>query len=146
MKTASPTTNGLRFRILKSDEQLSENDLLLADDVYVAVSKTSYKINRVTDFKNITLGVFTDDVGEISYYLKTGSNITYKPYDTISALMGALDDGSVNMIIIHNIMLIHITTIYLITIFLIIILMIKPKLICYLKIMFMVMFQMHHMR
>ncbi len=104
LKTASPTTNGLRFRILKSDEQLSENDLLLADDVYVAVSKTSYKINRVTDFKNITLGVFTDDVGEISYYLKTGSNITYKPYDTISALMGALDDGSVNMIIIPNIM------------------------------------------
>ncbi len=104
LKTGTPQGDGLRFRVLKNDEKISDNDLLLANDVYIAVGKTSVKINRVTDFKNVTIGVFTDDVGEISYYLKTGSNITYKPYDSIDELISSLDADNVNMIIIPNIM------------------------------------------
>ena len=104
LKTGKPTTNSFRFRILKSSESLTDNDLYLADDVYVAVSKTKLKMNRVTDFKDMTIGVFTEDVGEISYYLKTGANITYKPYDTIDKLIEALDNDSVSTIIIPNIM------------------------------------------
>ncbi len=104
LKTGKPTGTGLRFRVLKNDEQLTDKDLLLGEDVYIAISKSSLKINRVTDFKDMTLGVFTDDVGEISYYLKTGSNITYKPYDTIDELVDALDSDAVDLIIIPNIM------------------------------------------
>ncbi len=104
LKTGTPTGNGLRFRVLNNEENLSEKDLLLAEDVYVAISKNQMKINRVTDIKNVTVGVFTDDVGEISYYLKTGSNITYRPYSTIDELTSALDTDNVDMIIIPNIM------------------------------------------
>lgn len=104
LKTGKPNGTGLRFRVLKNDEQLTDKDLLLGEDVYIAIGKSSLKINRVTDFKDITLGVFTDDVGEISYYLKTGSNITYKPYDTIDELVEALDSDAVDVIIIPNIM------------------------------------------
>lgn len=104
LKTGKPNGMGLRFRVLKNDEQLTDKDLLLGEDVYIAIGKSSLKINRVTDFKDMTLGVFTDDVGEISYYLKTGSNITYKPYDTIDELVEALDSDAVDVIIIPNIM------------------------------------------
>ena len=104
LKTGKPNGTGLRFRVLKNDEQLTDKDLLLGEDVYIAIGKSSLKINRVTDFKDMTLGVFTDDVGEISYYLKTGSNITYKPYDTIDELVEALDSDAVDVIIIPNIM------------------------------------------
>lgn len=104
LKTGSAARSGLRFRVLKSNESLTEKDLFLADDVYVAISKSKLEINRVTDFKNMTIGVFTDDVGEISYYLKTGENITYKPYDTIDKLIESLDNDSVEVIIIPNLM------------------------------------------
>lgn len=104
LKTGKPSSNGLRFRVLKNDETLTDKDLSLGEDVYIAISKSNLKINRVTDFKDMTLGVFTDDVGEISYYLKTGTNITYKPYDTIEKLIEALDNSSVDVIVIPNIM------------------------------------------
>ena len=104
LKTGKPATNGLRFRILKNDEVLTDKDLLLGEDVYIAISKSNLKINRVTDFKDMTIGVFSDDVGEISYYLKTGSNVTYKPYDTIEKIISALDSLEVDLIIIPNIM------------------------------------------
>ena len=104
LKTGKPNGTGLRFRVLKNDEQLTDKDLLLGEDVYIVIGKSSLKINRVTDFKDMTLGVFTDDVGEISYYLKTGSNITYKPYDTIDELVEALNSDAVDVIIIPNIM------------------------------------------
>ena len=104
LKTSKPSTNSFRFRVLRNDEQLTDKDLLLGEDVYVAISKNSLKINRVTDFKDMTIGVFNDDVGEISYYLKTGSNITYKPYDTIEKVIAALDESEVDVIIIPNIM------------------------------------------
>ncbi len=104
LKTSKPASNGLRFRVLRNDEQLSDKDLLLGEDVYIVISKSNLKINRVTDFKDITVGVFTSDVGEISYYLKTGTNVTYKPYDTIEKMTEALDDGTVECIIIPNLM------------------------------------------
>ena len=104
LKAGSSQRSGLRFRVLKSNESLTDRDLFLADDVYVAISKSKLKINRVTDFKNMKVGVFTEDVGEISYYLKTGENITYKPYDTIDKLIESLDNDSVEVIIIPNLM------------------------------------------
>jgi len=104
LKTGKPMTNGFRFRVLKNDEQLTDKDLLLGEDVYVAISKSNLKINRVMDFKDMTIGVFNDDVGEISYYLKTGSNITYKPYDSIEKMLDALENSEVEIIIIPNIM------------------------------------------
>jgi len=104
LKTSESQGNSLRFRLLKNSDVMADKDLFLGDDVYVAISKNKLKINRVTDFKNMTVGVFTEDVGEISYYLKTGENITYKPYDTIDKLTEALDSDSVEIIIIPNIM------------------------------------------
>jgi diguanylate cyclase (GGDEF)-like protein len=54
--------------------------------------------------KNITFGVFESDSEEISYYLKGGTNLSYKTYSTITELYTALDAGEVNMIIVPNIM------------------------------------------
>ena len=54
--------------------------------------------------KNKTIGVFTEDSEDISYYLKSGTNLSYKSYETITDLYKALDDETVNMIIIPNIM------------------------------------------
>ena len=104
LKTTNPNTNSYRIRILDNDEKLSKNDLFLFNDNYVAVGKTYQRINHVQDMKNLKFGVFKEDKDEISYYLKSGTNLSYETYDSIANLYKALDDGTVNMIIVPNIM------------------------------------------
>ena len=96
--------NGYSFRVLNNEDELSNNDLLIATDGYIAIGKEYRRINRVSDMSNITFGVFNSDMAEVSYYLKTGTNLAYKSYETIDELFTALDNSEVDMIIIPNIM------------------------------------------
>ena len=104
LKTSIPTTNSYRISILSNEEKLSKNDLFLFNDNYVAVGKTYQRINHITDMKNITFGMLKDDIDEVSFYLKSGTNLSYKSYDNISDLYKALDNDEINMVIVPNIM------------------------------------------
>ena len=97
-------SKGYSFRILNNEDKLTNNDLLIATDGYIAIGKEYMRINKISDFSNITFGVFKDDAAEISYYLKSGSNLAFKSYETIDELFQALDSLEVNMIIVPNIM------------------------------------------
>jgi len=104
LKESNPSGTGLRFRVLNNETVLTDNDLLIFEDSYIAVSKTYQRIGRISEMKDIKFGVFAQDAAELSYYLKDGTNITYQSYDTIDQLYTGLDNGDVNMIIIPNIM------------------------------------------
>ena len=104
LKTSIPTTDGFRISILNNDEKLSKKDLFLFNDNYVAVGKTYQRINHIKDMKNMVFGVLKDDVEEVSFYLKSGTNLSYKSYDNISSLYKALDNEEINMIVVPNIM------------------------------------------
>ena len=104
LKTSKSTTKGLRFRVLENDEIETDKDLLLFEDYYIAIGKTYQRLNHIKDMKNITYGVFENDADTISYYLKSGTNISYKKYKTIDELYLALEQNEVNMIIVPNIM------------------------------------------
>lgn len=104
LKDSKPTTTGYKIQILDNDYKLKDNDLMLFNDNYIIVGKEYERINRTKDLKNITLGVFEHDAEEISYYLKGGTNLSYKVYDNIDNLYKALDSGEVNMIVMPNIM------------------------------------------
>ena len=96
--------NTYSFRILNNEDELSNNDLLIATDGYIAIGKKYMRINKVSDMSNITFGVFNSDTAEISYYLKTGTNLAFRSYNTIDELFTALDNDEVGMIIVPNIM------------------------------------------
>ena len=104
LKENNPTTNGLKIRILNSNAKLTDNDLLVAEDGYVIISTNKIRYDDVTEISDKTIGVFTSDIGEISYYLKTSSNITYKSYDDINTMIDDLKSDKLNMIIIPQIM------------------------------------------
>ncbi len=104
LKTSTPTTDNLRIQILSNEEKLTDKNLFLFNDNYVAVGKTYQRINHITDMKNIIFGVLESDSEEVSFYLKSGTNLSYKSYENITELYKALDSGSVNMIIVPNIM------------------------------------------
>ena len=104
LKESAPTTDGYRIRILDNNEKLKDNDLQLFVDNYIAVGKIYERINHIKDFSNMTIGVFKDDADEVSYYLKSGTNLSYKTYESITELYKALDEGVVNTIVVPNIM------------------------------------------
>lgn len=109
LKSANPNSNSYRIRILNNDEKISKKDLFLFNDNYVAVGKEYQRLNHITDMKNIKFGILKEDKDEISYYLKSGSNLSYESYDDITKLYNALDQGTVNMIIVPNIMYLNYT-------------------------------------
>ena len=96
--------NAYSFRILNNEDKLTNNDLLIATDGYIAIGKEYMRINKISDMSNMTIGVFNNDMAELSYYLKTGVNLAFKSYQTIDELFAALDTDEVSMIIIPNIM------------------------------------------
>lgn len=100
LKTAEPTTNGLRFRILNNDTALTDNDLLLAEDGYVAISAKNVRYDSISEIQDEVIGVFTEDAGELTYYLKTGQNLTFKTYDTIETMMADFEAGTITMMVI----------------------------------------------
>ena len=104
LKDSQTTTDSYRIRILDNGEELTKKDLLLFNDNYVAVGKTYQRINHIKDMKNIAFGVLTSDEEEVSFYLKSGTNLSYKTYSTITELYTALDNAEVNMIVVPNIM------------------------------------------
>ena len=104
LKESEASTSGLRVRILPGDEKLSDNDIALFTDNYIGIGKEYQRINHIKDMKNMTIGVFEEDSEDISYYLKSGTNLSYKTYKKIEDLYKALDDGTVNMIVVPNIM------------------------------------------
>lgn len=104
LKSSKTTTNSFRIRILDNGEELTDKDLYLFTDNYIAVGKTHERISHINDLKNMTIGVFEEDASDVSYYLKSGSNLSYKKYSTITDLYAALDRDEVHMIIVPNIM------------------------------------------
>lgn len=104
LKSSSPTTTSYRIEVLDNKSEIKKNSLPLFSDNYIVVGKTYERINHTKDMKNITFGVFEEDAEEISYYLKSGTNLSYKQYKNITELYNALDNGEVNMIVMPNIM------------------------------------------
>lgn len=104
LKTSSPTTTSYRIEVLENDKSLKKDNLFLFNDNYIVVGKKYERINHTKDMKNIIFGVFEEDADEVSYYLKGGTNLSYKQYKDIKDLYDALDKDEVNMIVMPNIM------------------------------------------
>ena len=102
-KDANPSKNSYRFRILGISENLSNKDLLIMKDSYVALSKQYTKINTIKDFSSKVVGVLNKDLNDITYYLTRASNITYKGFDTSEELFKSLNEGKVDFVIVPKI-------------------------------------------
>ena len=103
-KTSSSSGTGLRFRLLDNETKQTNKDLLVFEDGYVAISKVNTRYNEISELKDKSIGVFTSDVGELSYYLKNATNLTYKTYEDITTMITEFDQDQVEMIIIPQIL------------------------------------------
>lgn len=88
------------IRILNNDEELGKDDLLLFNDSYVAIGTKSMTITKEADINNLKLGILSEDMSEVSYYLKSSNNISYVSYDDINKLYKGLNDKKVDLIVV----------------------------------------------
>ena len=103
-KEESPKTNSYRMEIIDGASAENSNQLFFYEDTYALISKKSERINLITDLSNTTIGVLANDEANISYYLKSVSNIKYNAYQSYEELFKALDDNEVNYIVNPNIL------------------------------------------
>ena len=79
-------------------DELADNDILLYDDNYVLLTNSNVRYENIKDLNNILVGVLSDEVTIIDYYLK-GANIAYKPFDTVSELFKAIENDKENNVV-----------------------------------------------
>ena len=104
VKEGTPNTKSYRFRVLSSNEKLTEKDLLINEDVYILVSLESRNYDHISDLNKLVVGVLASDLEDVSYYMSSGTNLTYKSYASSEDLFSALNNGSVNTIVVPHIM------------------------------------------
>ena len=103
-KEESTKTKSYRMEIIDGSSNLSSNQLFFYEDTYALISKKNERINKINDISNTTIGVLSNDENNISYYLKSVSNLKYNPYQNYEELFIALDNNEVNYIIAPNVL------------------------------------------
>lgn len=103
-KSSSPSSTELKFRILGSDVELTDKDLLLYEDGYVILGNTAEIYGATSEIKDKVIGTLTTDTAEISYYMRGATNITYKTYGDVDKLIAAYQTEEVEMIILPYIL------------------------------------------
>lgn len=88
------------FRIVDSNTDLSDNDILLYEDYYVLVGKDDKHIDTIKDMDSIEVAVLSNDIGIISSSLSDNNTISYVSKDKISDIETALTNDEVSYAII----------------------------------------------
>ena len=99
-KGEEPKSNSLRVRVLNNDAQLTEKDLLIFEDGYVLAGKDSKHYDNLAELPESTVGIFSKDSAEVSYYLKNATGVTVKTYDKISEIVDDLKDDKIDYMMV----------------------------------------------
>lgn len=92
--------NDLYFEVVKQDDYktVKDSDMVFYKDYYVLISKDSEKITAPYEIRNKNIGVLSNDLANVSYYISSDNGVTYKPYQNVLELQNALKNGDVNYI------------------------------------------------
>jgi len=74
-------------------DKIEKNDILVYEDNYALITKNNVKYNNITSLPTMTVGVLTGDIGNVGYYLKENTNLTYKTYTDASSLIAAMSSS-----------------------------------------------------
>ena len=92
--------NDLYFEVVKHNDmsKLKEDEMVFYRDYYVLISKTQEKITSPSEIRNKKIGVLSDDLADVSYYISSDNGVTYTPYQNVSELQASIKNGSVDYI------------------------------------------------
>lgn len=98
--------NDLYFEVVKPEDynKLKKTELIFYKDYYVLVSKKEEKIVRPDGIKNKKIGVISEDLADVSYYISSENGITYAPYQNSTELFDAIKNDNVDYIAVPKTM------------------------------------------
>ena len=88
------------FKIIDSNVNLSDNDIVIYEDSYVLVGKENKSIDTIMDIGDIKVAVLSSDVGVISNALSDNNSISYVTKDNINDIESAFSGDEVEYAII----------------------------------------------
>lgn len=92
----SSNLKDIAFRILDSNVELGDNDILLYEDSYVLISNEDKYIDKITDIEDIEIAVLSSDLSLVSSYLSDANNVSYLPKDNIDDIETIFNDEGVS--------------------------------------------------
>lgn len=101
--------NRLSFQIGKEEpsayaftivDKVLEDDIVIYEDNYAILTNKKEKYNSLESIPTMTLGVFTDDLESVNYYLTDNKNLSFKTYDTMEELLKAFTDSTLTGIVV----------------------------------------------
>ena len=93
LKENSSNLKDIAFKIIDSNIDITENDILLYEDNYALVSKENNSIDRISDMSNIETLVLSSDVGIASSYLIDAKDVSYVPKASIDDIETSINNG-----------------------------------------------------
>ncbi|MBP3765981.1 MAG: GGDEF domain-containing protein [Bacilli bacterium] len=84
---------------IKMTDTLDKNDIVMYEDNYALISKENVKYNSLSNIKDLTIGVLSNNLEDVEYYLK-GSNLAFKSYEKVTDLLEAINNGNVKAIVL----------------------------------------------
>lgn len=94
----STTDAGTSYK-LSNKPTLEDNDILIYKDHYVVISKDK-EILSLENLNRKKIGIITNDINNISYYLTKNEKIEYKQYTSFELILDAYTKGDIDYIIV----------------------------------------------
>jgi len=94
----------ISFKVLNSQEEINENQILMYEDHYVLLSNENKVYDKVVDISDVQIGVLSEDIANISYYLGEASNLSYTNFDTIDSMLEAYENGIISYLVLPNVL------------------------------------------
>ncbi len=98
----STEENDLYFEVVKNSDisDLEEDEMIFFTDYYVLVAKDADKITDLQEISGKNIGVLSDDLSDVSYYISSSNTVTYTSYETEDDLESALGNDEVDYVAI----------------------------------------------
>ena len=96
LSSSSSNLKTTAFRILNSNTEITDNDILLYEDSYVLVTnRDDAYIDRITDIDGIEIAVLSSDIGFVSSYLSDAKKVSYVSKDSLEEIETSIKNKEV---------------------------------------------------
>ena len=80
-------------------DEVGKNDIVIYEDNYALISKEDIKYISLQNVKDLTIGVLSNDLENVEYYLK-GSNLAFKTYEKVDEMLEGISENRVDAIVL----------------------------------------------
>lgn len=77
-----------------------DNDVIMYEDNYVLLTTKNVKYNSLAEIDSMVVGTLANELNNVNYYLGKNKSLTFKTYTESSDLFGAINNGSVDAIVV----------------------------------------------